>query len=379
MKKHKKLFSLFLILILIITAMCNFEIIANAASTIINISSSHLKNVFDVPNFAHGNANSTNIGGISVGTANNRLFVVKSCSTGTYAEEKAILYYYNNINNVSFANGTKEPKKIEFVDGLLGHANAMAIDNKYIYVTKWQKKSGGEKCEIIQISRRAISLLSSGSTVSLTNKTVTDTDGSTLPIYTIYEPEYTNGNAYTRSIAAITRYTYNSTTEVTKFIIQYQYSSNDATLKFTIATLANGKFTVSTDVDDIFTVLNPYTDVTMQDIFYDSKYGLLIPLWKGGVNNSILCVDIRDIKTQNKTESPTFEPYKILNFSKSSDHNGTLSKYEIESLAFVKKDADLNDISYRLVFSCNKADSSSSGCDSIEEIDPLSTYLTPLS
>lgn len=374
MKRFKKVANLFLIFILVITAVCNVDIIAGAASTIINVSSSHLKNILDVPNFAHGNANSTNIGGISVGAANNRLFVVKSASN----ETNGILYYYNNIYNPAFANGTKQPKKIEFQNGLLGHANAMAVDNNYIYVTQWQK-NGTEKSSILQISRRAISLLPTGSVVTSASQTVTDTDGSALKICTIYEPEYEDGTAYTRSIAAITRYSYNSTTGVTKFIIQYKFSSDDTTLKFTIATLTNGKFTVSTDVDDVFTVTNPYANVTMQDIFYDSKYGLLIPLWKGTTQNSILCVDIRDIKVQGKPNSLTFEPYKILNFSKASDHNGSLTKYEIESMAFLKRDEDLNDISYKLIFSCNKANANGAGCDSIEEIAPLSTYLSPLS
>lgn len=373
MKRFKKIFSLFLTSILTISIMCNIDIIAKAATTIVNVASSRLETVFDVPNFAHGNANSTNIGGISVGAANNRLFVVKSASN----ETNGILYYYNNIYNEAFANGTKQPKKIEFTNGLLGHANAMAVDNNYIYVTQWQKY-GAKKSSILQISRRAISLLATNSVVTSSSQTVTDTDGSALKICTVYEPEYEDGTPYTRSIAAITRYSYNSTTETTKFIIQYKYSSDKTSLKFTLATLANGKFTVSTSVDDIFTVTNPYANATMQDIFYDSSYGLLLPLWRGDNENSILCADIRGIKTQGKTSSPTFEPYKILNFSKSSDHNGTLTKYEIESMAFIKRDEDLNSIDYKLLFSCNKADANNSGCDSIEEITSLSTYLTPL-
>ena len=67
-------------------------------------------------------------------------------------------------------------------------------------------------------------------------------------------------------------------------MINYNYKSGDngeknKYLQYTIATYSNGKFVVSTDPKDIFTVENCYGDATMQDIFYDSSYGIFIPMW----------------------------------------------------------------------------------------------------
>ena len=372
--KTKKFISVIMTVLIAISIMCDTNITADAATTTQTVKASHLKTIFEVKDYKYDGYNSTNIGGISVGTANNRLFVIKSNSK----EEISTLYYYNNIYNEAFKTGDKEPKRIVFIDGLLGHANAMAVDDDYLYVTMWQNKSGGEKSSIIQISRKAISLLTSGSTVSKNKKTVTDSDGNKIAIYKIFEPQYTSGSAYTRSITAITRYSYNKTEGITKFIINYSYSSDRTTLKYTIATLQDGKFTVSTSKDDMFIVENPNADVTMQDIFYDPSYGMLIPTWAGDVTNYVLCVNIKALKTQGKTSVLTFEPYKVLKVKKSTYSGDDLKKYEMESIAFVKRNEDKETIDFRLIFSCNKATTGDVGCDSIEEITPLSTYLTKL-
>ena len=372
MKKAISLLSAFLI---ILTVMCNVNVMASAAVSVTTVKTSHLKTVFSVPNYRYDTALCTNIGGISVGTANNRLFVVKSNST---TERRSTLYYYNNIYNEKFKTGDKKPKRIVFTDFILGHANAMAIDDRNVYVTAWGKKDGTDTNALVQISRKAVTYLNDGDVVSLTDKTVTDSDGNVINVYNVYEPEYEDGTPYDKSIHAITRYSYDKTNNITKFIINYSYSSDRKTLKYTIATLKDGKFTVSTSPDDMFTVQNPKADVTMQDIFYDTSYGMLIPVWDGGTSNYVLCVDIKGLKTQGKTSPLVFEPYKILGISRTSDDTDTLTKYEMESIALVKKNADKETSDFRLIFSCNKADAEGVGCDAIEEVTPLSTYLTKL-
>lgn len=371
----KKIITSIFTLFLAVLVTVNLDFTASAVSTT-TVSSNHIQTVFRVKNYKHNGVWSTNIGGISAGAANNRLFVVKSNGD----EEMGTLYYYNNVYDERFSTGNKEPKRIKFKDFLLGHANAMAVDDKYIYVTKWTDGET-EKNDIIRISRTAISLLNDGDTVSLTNNSVTKSSGETIPIYTIYEPKNTDGTAYTRAISAITRCSYDKTNEITKFIIRYKNENNDAKVTYTIATLQNDVFTVSTDPNDMFAVYTDVTNVTQQDIFYDSKYGLIIPMWVGGTNgknkNYILFVDISDLKN-NSTTAEEFSPYKKLYFEKTSDDSGTLTKFEIESVAFIKRDENKEDIPYRLLFSCNKADANGDGCDSIEEITPLSTYVTEL-
>lgn len=139
--KTKKFISVIMTVLIAISIMCGTNITADAATTTQTVKASHLKTIFEVKDYKYDGYNSTNIGGISVGTANNRLFVIKSNSK----EEISTLYYYNNIYNEAFKTGDKEPKRIVFIDGLLGHANAMAVDDDYLYVTMWQNKSGGEK------------------------------------------------------------------------------------------------------------------------------------------------------------------------------------------------------------------------------------------
>lgn len=376
----KKIITSIFTLFLAVLVTVNSDLTASAAFNQETVNSNHIQTVFRVRN--HNNSTtsadqtSTNIGGVSAGTANNRLFVVKSNNDEVYGT----LYYFNNVYDERFATGEKLPKRITFAEGLLGHANAMAVDDKYIYVTKWTD-NGTEKNDIIRISRTAISLLSDEAIVSSANNSVTNSSGETIPIYTIYQPKKTDGTNYTGAISAITRYSYDKTNEITKFIIRYNNANNDANVTYTIATLKNGVFTVSTNPDDMFEVETGITNVTQQDIFYDYDYGLMIPMWVGGTNgktqNYILFVNIRDLKNTSSTKM-VFQPYKTLYFNKTSDANGTLTKFEIESVAFIKRDENKEDIPYRLLFSCNKADASGTGCDSIEEITPLSNYVTEL-
>ena len=114
----------------------------------------------------------TNMGGMCIQTTNNHVFVVKSNS----GQEDGALYYYNNIFNSQFKNESnlKHPKRIKFFNGLLGHANSMAIDNNYLYVTMW--KSGMSNYganrytnHILRISRAAINEVSDGFSVTSVN------------------------------------------------------------------------------------------------------------------------------------------------------------------------------------------------------------------
>ena len=369
----KKIITSIFTLFLAVLVTVNSDITASAAYNQVTVKSNHIQTVFRVRNNTVDGNTSTNIGGISAGAANNRLFVVKSHRDENYAT----LYYYNNIYDEGFENGTKEPKKITFADSILGHANAMAVDDKYIYVTKWTS-GGTEKNDIVQISRTAISKLSTGTVISLDS--ANEYDDSKKPIYTIYKPKKPNGSNFTGPISAITKYSYDKTNEITKFLIRYD-NEDDAYVTYTIATLQNGVFTVSTSNDDMVRVETGLTNVTQQDIFYDYDYGLIIPVWKGGedgqTKNYILFVNIRNLKNTS-SEVLDVKPYKTLYFNKTSDDEGTLNRFEIESVAFIKRDENKNDIPYRLLFSCNKLNANNKGRDSIEEITPLSNYVTEL-
>lgn len=257
--------SFILALIMISSVFYSTSIYAGAAVTTNKILfvNSDIKIVFNVKNNKYGDITSTNLGGICAGTANNRLFCVKSNS----GEEVGTLYYYNDIYNKKFYTGEKAPKRITFIDGLLGHANAMAVDDKYVYVTMFQKE-GTEKNSIIRISREAITHLKDGDVVSKSRRTVKDSNNNEYVIYTTYEPKKTNGDPYTKSITAITTYKYkvwkenNKEHREDKFIINYPNGKEK--LGYTIATLTDdGKFLVSTSKDDLFYVNNTvYADAS---------------------------------------------------------------------------------------------------------------------
>lgn len=374
----KKIITSIFTLFLAVLVTVNSDFTASAAYNQETVSSNHIQTVFRVRNNTVDGNTSTNIGGISAGTANNRLFVVKSNSKEKYGT----LYYYNNVYDERFKDESKKPKKITFKNGLLGHANAMAVDDNYVYVTMWTDNLE-EKSSILQISRKAISLWDEDVVVASTNDYVKDSSGEKVYICKKFIPKENteDGPTYTKSISAITRYSYDKTNKITKFIIRYNNANNDANVTYTIATLKDGVFTVSTNPDDMFEVKTGITGVTQQDIFYDYDYGLMIPMWVGGTSgktqNYILFVNIRNLKNTSSTKV-VFEPYKTLYFNKTSDANGTLTKFEIESIAFIKRDENKEDIPYRLLFSCNKADASGTGCDSIEEITPLSNYVKEL-
>lgn len=384
--KAKKITSMLLTVLVVVSVILNIDIFAGAVDNITKVSASHIKTVFNVNNYKYGNYPAeTNIGGISVGAANNRLFVVKSNSD----QQISVLYYYRNIYDSDYSTGSKSPKTLIFTDGLLGHANSMAVDDNYIYVTMWQSGTDDEleKNSVIQISRTAISSVANGTVINSRQTIYPTTTGGTIEVYRKYEPVYSDGTPYNRAITAITRYKYDKTNGITKFIIPYAYSADLKTIMYTIATLEHGgQFKVSTSKDDVFKVDNSeiftkaknVNTIHFQDIFYDSAYGLLIPIWAEGTRNFVLRVDISGLKTQGKTQYLNLSPTNILEVTKSSDANGNLKKFEIESIAFVKRDANLQDIGYRLIFSCNKADMNEKGCDSIEEITPLARYLNTL-
>ncbi len=375
--KFKRFISLFISLILVASIAAGVDTLAFAADTYYR-PVAKMQTMLRVDNYSSGDVKCTNLGGISAGTANNRLFCIKSNSN----EVVSTLYYYNNIYDSRFmaedSSKRKQPKRIVFKNALLGHANAMAVDDNYLYVCRWYKKkenatSNSSKSDILKISRKAISELSDGATVTLdTQKTSKGT-----PICEKITPYYSNGKEYTRSICAITRYSYDKTNNVIKFLINYNYKSGDngeknKYLQYTIATYSNGKFVVSTDPKDIFTVENCYGDATMQDIFYDSSYGIFIPMWfdrysdKNVKNtNRVLIADISKLKSNTTGSSLTFKPKTVVTV------NGSVSKYaqyEVESIAFINRDSNKNSIAPKIVFSCNTLTKENKTEDRVEMI-----------
>lgn len=364
----KKIISSVVAVVMVFALACSANLNAYAAT----FFTASTKTMLLTDNYKKDSITSTNLGGISVGTANNRVFAVKSNKDEKYAT----LYYYSNIYDSSYkaSSNRKQPKRIVFKNGLLGHANAMAIDDNYVYVTMWQK-DGNEKSKILKISRKAVSELSDGTAVSSTSQ---KTSNGTQ-ICSSITPLTSSGATYNRSIAAISRFSYDKTNNIIKFVINYNYSSDRSQLTYTIATYQNGKFVVSESPNDMFTVTNPYNaDCVMQDIFYSPTYGLFIPMWynvytSGTRNtNKILIADIETVKTNSSGTKLTFSPDKVVNVNGSTS---SYNEYEIESIAFVNRDSNKDSIEPKIVFSCNTLNKSDSGSDRIEMITNSSEIL----
>ena len=253
--------------------------------------------------------------------SNNRLFVVKINAE----ENKAMLYMYEDYTEMD--NTNKHCGRF-VLSGFAGHANGLAVDKSYIYITCWSSKKGqeGQRAQIARISRRTLwgmYIAKSG----LDKGTITaQTEGCT-----ILSPVYSNGKAYDRTINAITYY------KDGKFIINYPltsaekyYTSSNKVLSFTTAQIIDGKFTVSTSENDIFCVDTGFETSTGQDIGYGSSNGFFIAQWLGGARNKIIWIRLNSLSGAKRVYTSSNSKYRHINVNKSSE---LFVKYELESVS----------------------------------------------
>lgn len=260
--------------------------------------------VFNVADYKYGSENCTNLGGISVGAANNRLFAVKS----NEKEQTSTFYYYSNIYDTK-----KAPKRIVFKGSLLGHANAMAVDDDHVYVTRF-KSNGTAKADVLQISRKAIGLLKDKAVVSNDTQKINGERICRKIAAKQYNSTTKKYEAYEDRITAISKYSYNKETKEAVFLINANYDKDRTILRFKKAVLNGTNLVVQ---DKVYTVYNTVRQTSgsqprkcvLQDIFYDKSYGLLIPIWHKaevqqvegredqGVLNSILQINLNRPET----------------------------------------------------------------------------------
>ena len=359
MKKTQRLLTTIISLLLVFSLFISTGAVVYADNTVYNAPKLTNNDVFfknSIPTNANG---ASSVGGITVGTANNRLFALKAKEGDV---RKATLYYYSNIYSSS------TPKQIKFHNYLLGHANSVAPDNDYLYVTGWQQE-GPYKNRIMRISRAAISACPNNYTVNYNSSTdwtpdgvniVRNIDGTNYNILKEIRPKKADGSNYTYEIRCMTRFHYDTTNNIVKFFIDYNptdtsnlpFNLNQG-IAYTVATLQNGVLTVSEAPKDIFFIktsgiqytvgnsntINNLSYTTKQDIFYEPNYGLYIPVWNS--NSATISIVLRVNMSpylQTHTDTLLIDPSKLTVF----DFSGTDTQFEIESLAFVKKDSNMN-------------------------------------
>lgn len=371
--KNYKYISNVIAMFMAILVFCSTSVMAFADTTEHNASViTHSDVSFEnkIPTYA----SASGVGGISVGTSNNRLFTLKA------NDEKfqvSVLYYYSNLYS------SAAPKKIVFKDNLLGHANGMSLDDNYLYITGWQiSKDSNVKTRIMRVSRSAIAAMSDKEEVKLSDSSSTTNINVNMTIkgkkYNVLKeikPLKQDGSLYKGSITAITRLNYNKTNAndpIVKFIIDYDLSksslslpyNNSEGLMYTVATLRNGQITVSEDEKDMFFVrtndvlyrengtgyLQTLSYNTRQDIFYEPGYGLYIPVWNTQVRAKSIVLRV-DMTPFNSSHSGVMEltPSTVTVF----DFSAYCTKFEIESIAFVKKESDKTTACKKFIFGAN--------------------------
>lgn len=369
----KKIISSVVAVVMAVLVFCSTSVMAFADTTEHNASViTHSDVSFEnkIPTYA----SASGVGGISVGTSNNRLFTLKA------NDEKfqvSVLYYYSNLYS------SAAPKKIVFKDNLLGHANGMSLDDNYLYITGWQiSKDSNVKTRIMRVSRSAIAAMSDKEEVKLSDSSSTTNINVNMTIkgkkYNVLKeikPLKQDGSLYKGSITAITRLNYNKTNAndpIVKFIIDYDLSksslslpyNNSEGLMYTVATLRNGQITVSEDENDMFFVrtndvlyrengtgfLQTLSYNTRQDIFYEPGYGLYIPVWNTQVRAKSIVLRV-DMTPFNSSHSGVMEltPSTVTVF----DFSAYCTKFEIESIAFVKKESDKTTACKKFIFGAN--------------------------
>ena len=387
MQKLKKSISLLLSMMIIISVLSGVDLLAQAAD-IHDVSVSNVKTVFKIHNITYNGTVTTNLGGISAGTANNRVFAVKSSSNQTVAT----FYYYDNIYDTAYAKETKTPLRIVFPNSFLAHANSMTVDDDYVYISMWKKDSTTNRNKIMRVTRKYISSVKDRAVVEDAGKIgnsenhkykVLLKSGEKVEFCRDFTVKYTDGSEYNKSITQIAKYSYDKENGITKFLITAS-KKNDNERYYAVATLKNNAITV--EKGETFTLLNnlPNDSITAQDIFYDSKYGLYVLYWgykndtgKGSnVKNYVVRYNISSLKNKTKGVSISYQPSKIIGINGSSSK---YDQYELESLAFINRDSSKNKMDKpAFIFSSNnvgaESDSTGSGrVDSIEKITYKST------
>lgn len=428
--KNKRIISIFISVLIILTLSVGGSLEVFAATTV--FKSSDVTHLATVPNKPDNNENIPDfsvsaMGGLSVGEANNKVFVLKSNSKQT----ESVLYYYKNVS----VNKATNVKRIIFKNTLLGHANAMAIDQKYLYVAKWcaeetvptgatndeiiavkkrNEKNQKHRGTIIKISREAINQMSDGSIVYYKSE---ETKASTKVNYynqhnkingkLVYDQFkfrkdgtsqlYGTDTNQKEAITSITKYRYSENsdgTTTTKFLINYSSNKSKWQHTYTIATVVyntntgkvnSQKTSVSTNSQDMFTVNLPkpktnvaaeLTNYTGQDIFYKRGYGLFIAIWhKGNYDED---KKNKYMKTQHNRNSIYQVNIDSRGAGQSYNENDMevwqldmhgfkdYYKYELESVAFLPINTDKT--KFKLIYTANAAKNTNKTGGAIQDV-----------
>ncbi len=258
--------------------------------------------------------------------SNNRLFAVNINKTN----DRAMLYMYKDYT--SMTDSDDDDYGTFLLNGIAGHANGLAVDDNYIYITCWYQEDevnfDGNK--ILRISRSK--LWSMYKATSDTYKGEIEVDGTGCTILSSY---YSDGNIYNGVIYSITYY------KNGKFIINYDVKSSEKyteenhptkIIYYTTAEVQNGRFVINNSPNEIFCVDTEVANPKGQDIGYGASNGFFIVLWLGGAKNKIIWVKLNSLSGIERFYSSSNDEakYRHINVNKSAN---IFTKYEMQSVS----------------------------------------------
>ncbi len=252
---------------------------------------------------------------VTASGTNKRLFVVQINGQNN----KAILYMYKDYT--AMTNSSDDEYGTFVLSDFVGHANAMAIDNNYIYIACWNGKTNENGQKIARISRNML-WKKYKSTTSTNKGTLTaNSDG-----VTIMSAEYSNGTPYNYDIVSMTYY------KNGKFIVNrgVRRPSEADYFQYTTAEISGDKFIVSNSAIDKFEVSFETKGTTAQDIGYDSDCGFFVVRYLGGAKNSIIWVKLNSLTGENRVYKKDNSKYRVITVNKSSN---IFDAYELESVS----------------------------------------------
>lgn len=264
---------------------------------------------------------------VTASGSNNRLFVVKINEN----LDRVMLYMYKDYTTMS--NSSNDSYGRFTLDGFAGHANGLAVDDNYIYITCWYRANGANKTKIARISRSKLWRMYKATSAIDKGTITSETAGCT-----ILSSFYSDGRAYDKTINAITYY------KNGKFIINYAanaseryYTSSNKVLYYTTAKVENGKFIVNTTPSEIFCVDTGFSHSVGQDIGYGASNGFFIAQWLGdtasGANmtkNKIIWIKLNSLSGNYRVYTAANSKYRHINVNKSAN---IFTKYELESVS----------------------------------------------
>lgn len=270
----KKIFAVILITLILSCSL----IPALAVNADINAKTTRIASLPSVATGGCGNTQSLSVA--STGSYK-RLFVVRINSD----ENKAVLYMYKNYVNME-TDATDEYGTFE-LDNLAGHANGMAIDDDYIYITCWSDENNTNQYKVVRILRSGLWKMYKAKTE--THKGELDADSEYVTIMPVVNSD---GSIYTEKIVGITHYKdkvdeNDNNKKIKQFIIKTPKTTvnDEVCMNFTIARVSDNS--TDDDKDDFFVVsdsasekfrvaFDDLANTFGQDIGYDPNCGLFI-------------------------------------------------------------------------------------------------------